>query len=115
MNKKYIIAFDQGTTSTRTIIFDTQGNIQGISQKQLTQHYPESGWVEHDPNQIYNDQKKTLETVLKDAEILPEEITAIGINNQRETTVVWGKETGKPIYNAIVWLDNRTKDVCQRL
>lgn len=115
MQKRYIIAFDQGTTSTRTIIFDTQGNIKGISQKELTQHYPESGWVEHDPNQIYNDQKETFENVLKDTGILPEEIAAIGITNQRETTVVWDKETGEPIYNAIVWLDNRTKDICQNL
>ena len=115
MNKKFIIAFDQGTTSTRTIIFDTQGNIQGVSQKELTQYYPESGWVEHDPNQIYNDQKDTFETVLKDTGISPEDIAAIGITNQRETTVVWDKETGEPIYNAIVWLDNRTKDICNKL
>nr|WP_321243555.1 glycerol kinase GlpK [uncultured Psychroserpens sp.] len=115
MNKKFIIAFDQGTTSTRTIIFDNQGNIQGVSQKELTQYYPESGWVEHDPNQIYNDQKDTFETVLKDTGISPEDIAAIGITNQRETTVVWDKETGEPIYNAIVWLDNRTKDICNKL
>jgi len=115
MNKKYVIAFDQGTTSTRTIIFDLQGNIQGISQKELTQYYPESGWVEHDPNQIYEDQRETFETVLKDTKIDPKAIAAIGITNQRETTVVWDKETGEPIYNAIVWLDNRTKDICQTL
>ena len=115
MNKKYIIAFDQGTTSTRTIVFNIKGTIVGIFQKELTQHYPESGWVEHDANEIYNDQKETFETVLKDTGILPEEIAAIGITNQRETTVVWDKETGKPIYNAIVWLDNRTKDICQTL
>ncbi|WP_034061526.1 glycerol kinase GlpK [Lacinutrix jangbogonensis] len=115
MNNKYIIAFDQGTTSTRTIIFDTQGNIQGISKKELTQYYPQSGWVEHDPNQIYNDQKETFETVLKETGIHPKEIAAIGITNQRETTVVWDKETGEPVYNAIVWLDNRTQDICQTL
>tara|TARA_R100001369_G_C3319641_1_gene168721 strand:+ start:1040 stop:2530 length:1491 start_codon:yes stop_codon:yes gene_type:complete len=115
MNKKYVIAFDQGTTSTRTIIFDLQGNIHGISQKELTQYYPESGWVEHDPNQIYKDQRDTFETVLKDTKIDTSAIAGIGITNQRETTVVWDKETGKPIYNAIVWLDNRTKDICQTL
>jgi len=115
MHKKYVIAFDQGTTSTRTIIFDEKGTIVGVSQKELTQHYPESGWVEHDPIEIYNDQKETFETVLKDTGILPEEIAAIGITNQRETTVVWNKETGEPIYNAIVWLDNRTKDICKTL
>jgi len=115
MKKKYIIAFDQGTTSTRTIIFDSQGHIKAVSQKELTQHYPNSGWVEHDPNKIYNDQKDTLETVLKDTEIAVKDIAAIGITNQRETTVVWDKETGEPIYNAIVWLDNRTKDICMKL
>jgi glycerol kinase len=115
MKKKYIIAFDQGTTSTRTIIFDLQGTIQGISQKELTQHYPKSGWVEHDPSQIYKDQKHTFETVLKDTGIHPNDIATIGITNQRETTVVWDKETGEPIYNAIVWLDNRTKNICKKL
>jgi len=115
MDKKYIIAFDQGTTSTRTIIFDSKGNIKGVSQKELTQHYPNSGWVEHDPIEIYRDQKDTFETVLKDTGIHPEEIAAIGITNQRETTVVWDKETGEPVYNAIVWLDNRTKDICKTL
>jgi len=115
MNKKYVIAFDQGTTSTRTIIFDTQGNIQGISQKELTQYYPESGWVEHDANQIYQHQRETFETVLKDTGIDPKDIAALGITNQRETTVVWDRETGEPIYNAIVWLDNRTKGICQTL
>ena len=115
MDKKYVIAFDQGTTSTRTIIFDTLGNIKGISQKELTQHYPESGWVEHNPIQIFKDQSETFETVLKDTKIDPKDIAAIGITNQRETTVVWDKETGEPIYNAIVWLDNRTKDICQTL
>ena len=115
MNKKYVIAFDQGTTSTRTIIFDLQGNIRGISQQELIQFYPESGWVEHDPIQIYQDQRETFTTVLKDTGIRPDEIAAIGITNQRETTVVWDKDTGKPIYNAIVWLDNRTKDICKTL
>jgi glycerol kinase len=115
MKKKYIIAFDQGTTSTRTIIFDTQGAIHGISQKELTQHYPQSGWVEHDPNQIYNDQQQTLTTVLKDTGIDPHDIAGIGITNQRETVVVWDTVTGEPIYNAIVWLDNRTTAICNQL
>ncbi len=115
MSKKYIIAFDQGTTSTRTIIFDSQGKIKAISQKELTQHYPNSGWVEHDPNEIFNDQKDTFDSVIKDTGIDVKDIAAIGITNQRETTVVWDKETGEPIYNAIVWLDNRTKDICEKL
>ncbi|MDO6596273.1 glycerol kinase GlpK [Oceanihabitans sp. 2_MG-2023] len=115
MHKKYVIAFDQGTTSTRTIIFDINGTIKGISQKELTQHYPESGWVEHNPMEIYKDQKETFENVIKETGINPKDIAAIGITNQRETTVVWDKETGQPIYNAIVWLDNRTKDICNTL
>lgn len=115
MDKKYVIAFDQGTTSTRTIIFDEKGTIHAISQKELTQHYPQSGWVEHDANHIYKDQKETFETVLKDSGIHPEAIAAIGITNQRETTVVWDKLSGEPIYNAIVWLDNRTKSICEDL
>ncbi|WP_452226682.1 glycerol kinase GlpK [Lacinutrix cladophorae] len=115
MHKKYVIAFDQGTTSTRTIIFDMNGTIKGISQKELTQHYPESGWVEHNPMEIYKDQKETFENVIKETGINPKDIAAIGITNQRETTVVWDKETGQPIYNAIVWLDNRTKDICNTL
>ncbi|RMA58687.1 glycerol kinase GlpK [Ulvibacter antarcticus] len=115
MNKKYIIALDQGTTSTRTIIFDQHGKIKGISQKELTQHYPQSGWVEHDPEEIYKDQLTTFEEVISESGIDPNEIAGIGITNQRETTVVWDKETGKPVYNAIVWLDNRTKEICEEL
>ncbi|MGB1308155.1 MAG: glycerol kinase GlpK [Oceanihabitans sp.] len=115
MDKKYVIAFDQGTTSTRTIVFDSNGHIKGVSQKELTPFYPESGWVEQDPIQIFKDQKETFENVLKETGIHPKEIASIGITNQRETTVVWDKNTGEPIYNAIVWLDNRTKNICQNL
>ncbi|OEK09603.1 glycerol kinase [Flavivirga aquatica] len=115
MKKKYVIAFDQGTTSTRTIVFDEKGSIIAISQKELTQHYPQSGWVEHDPLEIYNDQLETFNTALSDSGINPEEIAAIGITNQRETTVVWDKDTGEPIHNAIVWLDKRTIEICKKL
>ncbi|MCH2034104.1 MAG: glycerol kinase GlpK [Tenacibaculum sp.] len=115
MKPKYLIAFDQGTTSTRTIIFDEKGQIKAIAQKELTQYYPKSGWVEHNPNEIFNDQKETFHEAVKKSGIKPEEIAAIGITNQRETTVVWDKETGEPIYNAIVWLDKRTKDICDDL
>ena len=115
MKPKYIIAFDQGTTSTRTILFDAQGTIVTIAQKELTQQYPHPGWVEHDPMQIYEDQKTTFSEVLQTANISEAAIAAIGITNQRETTVVWDKETGIPIYNAIVWLDSRTKDYCETL
>lgn len=115
MEKKYIIAFDQGTTSTRAIIFDNKGTIINIAQKELTQHYLQSGWVEHDPQEIFEAQEATFLEVLETSSIQLQEIAAIGITNQRETTVVWDKTTGKPIYNAIVWLDKRTKDICESL
>ncbi|MFP2995846.1 glycerol kinase GlpK [Spongiivirga sp. MCCC 1A20706] len=115
MKKKYVIAFDQGTTSTRAIIFDVKGKIIAISQKELTQHYPKSGWVEHDANEIFEDQLAAFKTVMKESGISPEEIASIGITNQRETTVVWDKKTGEPIHNAIVWLDKRTTDICDDL
>ncbi len=115
MKKKYVIAFDQGTTSTRTIIFDQKGEIVKISQKELTQHYPQPGWVEHNAEDIYNDQVETFHKVLEESKIKPEEIVSIGITNQRETTVVWDRKTGKPIHNAIVWLDKRTLEICEDL
>lgn len=90
MDKKYIIAFDQGTTSTRAIIFDNNGSICGISQKELTQHYPQSGWVEHDPEEIFQHQKNVFEEVLATSKISIDQIAGVGITNQRETTVVLG-------------------------
>ena len=114
-DKKYIIAFDQGTTSTRAIIFNTAGEICGITQKELDQIYPKNGWVEHNPEQIYTQQQEVFEKVIKESGIGVDKIAAIGITNQRETTVVWNKNTGKPIYNAIVWLDKRTKSICADL
>ncbi|GAA0711409.1 hypothetical protein GCM10009430_00870 [Aquimarina litoralis] len=115
MDKKYIIAFDQGTTSTRAIIFDTKGTICGISQKELTQYYPQSGWVEHDPQEIFRHQKEVFEDVLSESKIPVDQIAGIGITNQRETTVVWDKNTGEPIHKAIVWLDKRTSNICKNL
>lgn len=115
MKKKYIIAFDQGTTSTRAIIFDNQGTIRNISQKELTQHYPKHGWVEHDPLEIFEAQKATFKEVIETSDIEIDEIAGIGITNQRETTLVWDKHTGEPIYKAIVWLDKRTKGICEQL
>ncbi len=115
MKPNYIIAFDQGTTSTRTIVFNKKGAIVASAQRELIQHYPQSGWVEHDALEIYRAQKQTFEEVLQTANISAKEIAAIGITNQRETTVVWDRETGAPIYNAIVWLDNRTKSYCETL
>lgn len=115
MSKKYVIAFDQGTTSTRTIVFDLKGNIVSISQKELKQYYPKSGWVEHDPLEIYNDQFETFNQAISDSGAKPQDIAAIGITNQRETTVVWDRNTGEPIHKAIVWLDKRTTDICKDL
>ena len=115
MSKEYIIAFDQGTTSTRAIIFDKKGKICSIAQKELTQKYPKPGWVEHDPIEIVTHQQEVFEEVIEKSAITIDQIAAIGITNQRETTVVWDKNTGKPIYNAIVWLDKRTSGICEQL
>ncbi|WP_010179228.1 glycerol kinase GlpK [Aquimarina agarilytica] len=115
MSEKYIIAFDQGTTSTRAIIFDTKAQICGIAQKELTQIYPKSSWVEHDPLEIYTHQREVFEEVLANSKISATQVAGIGITNQRETTVVWDKNTGEPIYNAIVWLDKRTSEICKKL
>ena len=115
MEKKYIISLDQGTTSSRAIIFDKDLNIASLSQKEYTQFYPKSGWVEHDPMEIYSSQYSVLAEALAKSEINPEEIAAIGITNQRETTVVWDKNTGKPVYNAIVWQCRRTAEICKDL
>jgi len=115
MEKKYVVAFDQGTTSTRTIIFNKKGEIVAVAQKELTQHYPKSGWVEHNPEEIYQDQLYTFKEAIKKAKINANEIVSIGITNQRETTVVWDRKSGKPIYNAIVWLDKRTASICDDL
>ena len=114
-NKQYVIALDQGTTSSRAIIFDRGQNIVGLAQKEFTQHYPKPGWVEHDPMEIYSSQYGVLIEVLAKSGIDPREIAAIGITNQRETTVVWEKETGRPVCNAIVWQCRRTAPICQEL
>ena len=112
MSKQFILSIDQGTTSSRAILFDHSGNITSIAQKEFTQYFPADAWVEHDPNEIWDSQKSVIEEVLKDHQ---KEVAAIGITNQRETTVVWDKETGAPIYNAIVWQDRRTSDYCDHL
>ncbi|NVJ89144.1 MAG: glycerol kinase GlpK [Flavobacteriaceae bacterium] len=115
MHKKYVVAFDQGTTSTRTIIFNKEGEIVATAQKELTQYYPKTSWVEHDPEEIFKDQQETFHAALKRANINLFEIDSVGITNQRETTVVWDKISGKPIYNAIVWLDKRSETICNHL
>ena len=115
MDGNFIITLDQGTTSTRSILFDMEGNIVKISQKELTQYYPQSGWVEHDPKEIIQHQRETLQELFTETDIQPSQVKGIGITNQRETTIVWDKLTGEPIYNAIVWLDNRSQSYCDEL
>ncbi|HRG90585.1 MAG TPA: FGGY family carbohydrate kinase, partial [Chitinophagales bacterium] len=114
-NKKYILALDQGTTSSRSIIFDDAGNIVAMAQKEFTQIFPKPGWVEHDPEEIWNSQLYTAKEALRNAGISAGQIASIGITNQRETTVVWDKRTGTPIHNAIVWQDRRTAALCATL
>ncbi|MEF9853726.1 MAG: glycerol kinase GlpK [Hydrogenoanaerobacterium sp.] len=113
--KRYVISLDQGTTSSRAIIFDKEQNIVGVSQKEFTQFYPQPGYVEHDPLEIYASQYGVLAEVLAQSGIAADEVAAIGITNQRETTVVWDKLTGRPIYNAIVWQCRRTAGICEGL
>ena len=112
---KYILALDQGTTSSRAIIFDKEQNIYGIEQKEFKQIYPKEGWVEHDPMDIWASQYGVLQEVLAKSNIQPEQISAIGITNQRETVIVWDKQSGEPVYNAIVWQCRRTADICEKL
>lgn len=112
---KYLIAIDQGTTSSRAILFDHDANIVGICQKEFTQHFPRSSWVEHDANEIWDTQLGVLNDLLDQHHVSPQEISAIGVTNQRETIVAWDKQTGQPIHNAIVWQDKRTAAYCEEL
>ena len=115
MEKKYIIALDQGTTSSRAVIFDRDQKVVRIAQREYTQYYPKEGWVEHDPMEIYATQYGVLVDAMLLAGISAEEVAAIGITNQRETTIVWEKDTGRPVYNAIVWQCRRTAPLCEQL
>ncbi len=115
MNKAYILALDQGTTSSRAILYNADGRIVKIAQKEFTQIYPKAGWVEHDPMEIWGSQSGVVSELLATTGIAAEEIAAIGITNQRETTIVWERQTGKPIYNAIVWQCRRTSAICDEL
>ena len=115
MSKKYILALDQGTTSSRSVIVDEKGTIIAMSQQEFPQIFPKSGWVEHDALVILETQLSTLKKVIQKANINPIDIVGLGITNQRETTLVWDKNTGKPIYNAIVWQDKRTAGICEDL
>ncbi|MDD4514074.1 glycerol kinase GlpK [Massilibacteroides sp.] len=113
--EKYILAFDAGTTSSRAIVFDRKGKICSVAQKEFTQYFPQSGWVEHDPREIWSSQAAVAAEAITKIGINGLNIAGIGITNQRETTIVWDKETGEPVYNAIVWQDRRTSEYCDNL
>ncbi|HKA18276.1 MAG TPA: glycerol kinase GlpK [Blastocatellia bacterium] len=115
MNQNYVLALDQGTTSSRAILFDRQGRATAVAQQEFEQLYPRPGWVEHRPEDIWSSQINAAHVVLRDAGVKPDQIVAIGITNQRETTVVWDRETGEPIHNAIVWQCRRTAEDCDRM
>mgnify|MGYP000117797155 CR=1 FL=1 len=115
VDKKYIVALDQGTSSSRAVILDHDANVVAVSQREFKQIYSKAGWVEHDPMDIWASQSSTLVEVLAHADVKASQIAAIGISNQRETTIIWDKITGKPVYNAIVWQDPRTADFCEEL
>lgn len=115
MQKSYIISLDQGTTSSRALLVDQEGTIQGMVQKEFKQIFPKSGWVEHDAMEILESQMSVLSQLLKEQSVSTSDIKAIGITNQRETAIVWDKNTGEPVYNAIVWQDKRTADICENM
>ena len=115
MTTTYLLALDQGTSSSRSIVFDREGHIVAIAQKELTQIYPQPGWVEHDPMEIWRSQLATAREVLVKAKLKPTDIHAIGITNQRETTVLWNRATGQPVHHAIVWQDRRAEPLCAQL
>ena len=112
---QYILSFDQGTTSSRSIIFNKNGNIVSVAQKEFKQIFPQPGWVEHDATEIWSTQLGTAAEAISKASLTVNDIAAIGITNQRETTVVWDRKTGRPLCNAIVWQDRRTADYCDSL
>ncbi|WP_272947462.1 FGGY family carbohydrate kinase, partial [Variovorax sp. JS1663] len=111
----YLLALDQGTSSSRSIVFDHEGRIVAIAQKELTQIYPQPGWVEHDPMEIWTSQLATAREVLAKAKLKASDIHAVGITNQRETTVLWNRKTGQPVHHAIVWQDRRAEPLCAKL
>ncbi len=111
----YILAIDQGTSSSRCILYNHEAQPVALAQQEFRQHYPQSGWVEHDTDEIWQSQAQVVRQVMREKDLKPSDIAGIGITNQRETTVIWDRKTGKPIYNAIVWQDRRTSDECNRL
>ena len=113
--EQYIMSIDQGTTSSRAILFDKEGQIQGVAQREFKQYFPKSGWVEHDANEIWTSVLAVMAEVINENEVDPEQIKGIGITNQRETTVIWDKKTGRPIHHAIVWQSRQTQHICNEL
>ena len=115
MSTKYVLALDQGTTSSRAILFDNEQNIIAVQQREFEQIYPQQGWVEHNPMEIWSSQYGVMNEVIAQSGVDPRDIAGIGITNQRETTIVWDKETGEPICHAIVWQCRRTAELCEDL
>ncbi len=115
MKERYILALDQGTTSSRAIVFNRNGTVIGLNQIPFRQIFPKPGWVEHDPEEIWRTQLAAARAAIGSAQIEAEQVEAIGITNQRETTLLWDRSTGQPVYNAIVWQCRRSADICQEL
>lgn len=115
MTEKFILALDQGTSSSRAIVFDHEGTVRSVAQKEFTQHFPKPGWVEHDPKEIWSSEAAVIAEAISAIGVTGKDIAGIGITNQRETTIVWDAETGEPVYNAIVWQDRRTSEYCDSL
>jgi glycerol kinase len=113
--EKYILSIDQGTTSSRAILFNQKGEIAGVAQREFKQYFPQSGWVEHDANEIWTSVLAVMTEVINENDVRADQIAGIGITNQRETTVVWDKHTGRPIYHAIVWQSRQTQSICSEL
>ena len=115
MEKEYVMALDQGTTSSRAVIFDRQGKVVSIAAKEFKQIYPRPGWVEHDPVEIWDSQMEAARKALDSLNLSPQQIAAIGVTNQRETTIIWDRESGRPVHNAIVWQCRRTAPACSKI
>src|SRR3954471_14353383 len=115
MSARYVLALDQGTTSSRSLLFDARGHIVSLAQREFTQHFPKPGWVEHDPVEIWQTQRATMLDALRAANAAPRDIAAVGITNQRETTLLWERASGRPVAPAIVWQDRRTATLCEEL
>src|SRR5581483_10342795 len=112
---RHILALDQGTTSSRAIVFDEEGRAVASAQREFQQHYPQPGWVEHDPREIYRTQRETAREAVRNSNVPLKQLMALGITNQRETTLLWDRQSGEPLHNAIVWQDRRTAPLCEEL